>query len=273
MRLLTSFCLHLWNLWMETALCQENVVWIDNVFACFCFENIIWSKISFTSFGVVSETSKMKKKTRAVPALAGGWAIRALLRDRLWIKVLSFDHCFHYQEIAGYSRSIHIGRLPDARQHPDYYISWVQDSLVESTCSFPLFQSLFGRVFRITIYTLESCWFPGLESHSTDLVNPFKTVCMLRGWVRRPQETLVSRSVVYGIFTYMFHTSQPNVLKYIVICIRYGPLPVTVTTRSITFLGLGDPNLNLHFPPLLGGGHTQNIPYCTWMVLVVLEHI
>ena len=39
-----------------------------------------------------------------------------------------------------------------------------------------------------------------------------------------------------------------------------GPLRVTVTTRIVTFL-VGDPNLNLHLPLLLGGGHIQNIPY------------
>ena len=37
-----------------------------------------------------------------------------------------------------------------------------------------------------------------------------------------------------------------------------SPLPVTVTTRIITFL-VGDPNLNLHLPQLLGGGTTQVI--------------
>ena len=36
------------------------------------------------------------------------------------------------------------------------------------------------------------------------------------------------------------------------------PLPVTVTPRIITFL-VGDPNLNLHLPQLLGGGTTQGI--------------
>ena len=39
-----------------------------------------------------------------------------------------------------------------------------------------------------------------------------------------------------------------------------SPLPVTVTTRIITFL-VGDPNLNLHLPQLLGGGTTQQIPH------------
>ena len=43
-----------------------------------------------------------KKRLRSAGTPPGGWAIRALLRGRLWIKVLSFDHCFHYQEIAGY---------------------------------------------------------------------------------------------------------------------------------------------------------------------------
>ena len=38
-----------------------------------------------------------------------------------------------------------------------------------------------------------------------------------------------------------------------------GPLPVTVTTRSITFL-VGNPEQNLYLPLLLGGGHTQGIP-------------
>ena len=38
------------------------------------------------------------------------------------------------------------------------------------------------------------------------------------------------------------------------------PLPVTVTTRIITFL-VGDPNLNLHLPQLLGGGTTQDLVY------------
>ena len=36
------------------------------------------------------------------------------------------------------------------------------------------------------------------------------------------------------------------------------PLPVTVTTGNIIFL-VGDPNLNLHLPLLLGGGTTQAI--------------
>ena len=36
------------------------------------------------------------------------------------------------------------------------------------------------------------------------------------------------------------------------------PLPVTVTTGTIIFL-VGDPNLNLHLPLLLGGGTTQAI--------------
>ena len=39
-----------------------------------------------------------------------------------------------------------------------------------------------------------------------------------------------------------------------------SPLQVTVTTRIITFL-VGNPEKNLHFPPLLGGGTTQYIPY------------
>ena len=39
-----------------------------------------------------------------------------------------------------------------------------------------------------------------------------------------------------------------------------APLTVTVTTRSMNNFLLGDPNLNLHFPLLLGGGHTQVIP-------------
>ena len=43
-------------------------------------------------------------------------------------------------------------------------------------------------------------------------------------------------------------------------CIYIGlsPCPVTVTTRTIICL-VGDPNLNLHLPLLLGGGHTQHI--------------
>ena len=37
-----------------------------------------------------------------------------------------------------------------------------------------------------------------------------------------------------------------------------SPLPVTVTTRIITF-SVGDPELNLYLPLLLGRGHTQCI--------------
>ena len=45
------------------------------------------------------------------------------------------------------------------------------------------------------------------------------------------------------------------------------PRPVTVTTRIITYL-VGDSNLNLHLPLLLGGGHTQCIPnYSTIRIL------
>ena len=36
-----------------------------------------------------------------------------------------------------------------------------------------------------------------------------------------------------------------------------SPLPVRVTTRIITFL-VGNPNLNLHLPLLLGGGLSPN---------------
>ena len=38
--------------------------------------------------------------------------------------------------------------------------------------------------------------------------------------------------------------------------LRSTPHPATVTTRIITFL-VGNPNLNLHLPLLLGGGTTQ----------------
>ena len=38
------------------------------------------------------------------------------------------------------------------------------------------------------------------------------------------------------------------------------PFPVTVTTRIVTFL-VGDPELNLHLPQLLGGGTIQVIYY------------
>ena len=38
----------------------------------------------------------------------------------------------------------------------------------------------------------------------------------------------------------------------------WPPHRIPVTTRIITFL-VGDPNLNLHFPLLLGGGHIQTI--------------
>ena len=52
-----------------------------------------------------------------------------------------------------------------------------------------------------------------------------------------------------------FHLNQPSIFREYVGC---GPLPVTVTTRMMTFL-VGDPNQNLHFPLLLGGGHTQGM--------------
>ena len=46
-----------------------------------------------------------------------------------------------------------------------------------------------------------------------------------------------------------------------------SPLPVTVTTRIITFL-VGDPNLNLHLPQLLGGGTTQHLLFTNgWIKL------
>ena len=47
------------------------------------------------------------------------------------------------------------------------------------------------------------------------------------------------------------------------ISIGLSPLPVTVTTRIITFL-VGDPNLNLHLPQASWeGGHTQDIKNIT----------
>ena len=42
--------------------------------------------------------------------------------------------------------------------------------------------------------------------------------------------------------------------------VGYGPFPVAVTTRIITFLEW-NPNLNLYLTLLLGGGHTQSIWY------------
>ena len=42
------------------------------------------------------------------------------------------------------------------------------------------------------------------------------------------------------------------------ICFGLSPLPVTVTARIITFL-VGDPELNLHLPLLLGRGTTQDM--------------
>ena len=40
--------------------------------------------------------------------------------------------------------------------------------------------------------------------------------------------------------------------------LRSTPHPVTVTTRIITFL-VGNPNLNLHLPLLLGGGFNHHL--------------
>ena len=42
-----------------------------------------------------------------------------------------------------------------------------------------------------------------------------------------------------------------------------SPFPVIVTTRIITFL-VGDPELNLHLPLLLGRGTTRSIPQRPW---------
>ena len=47
----------------------------------------------------------------------------------------------------------------------------------------------------------------------------------------------------------LFHFFQTKRSVYV----RSTPHPVTVTTRIITFL-VGNPNLNLHLPLLLGGG-------------------
>lgn len=41
----------------------------------------------------------------------------------------------------------------------------------------------------------------------------------------------------------------------------YAPLPLRVTTQDDTTLLVRDPELNLHLPPLLGGGHTRSIYY------------
>ena len=41
-----------------------------------------------------------------------------------------------------------------------------------------------------------------------------------------------------------------------------SPVPVTVSKRIVTFL-VGDPELNLHLPLLLGGGSTQSTPQST----------
>ena len=45
-------------------------------------------------------------------------------------------------------------------------------------------------------------------------------------------------------------------------CRIYPPGPrIPVTTKmTLHFLGLGNPNLDLHFPLLLGGGTTQGLP-------------
>ena len=47
-------------------------------------------------------------------------------------------------------------------------------------------------------------------------------------------------------------------IGYIYIYWVWPPPRIPVTTRIITCL-VGDPNLNLHFPLLLGGGHIQDI--------------
>ena len=59
---------------------------------------------------------------------------------------------------------------------------------------------------------------------------------------------------------YFWCISERNLgwLIYIYIYIGLSPLPVIVTTRIITFL-VGNPELNLHLPLLLGGGTTQYI--------------
>ena len=43
------------------------------------------------------------------------------------------------------------------------------------------------------------------------------------------------------------------------IIMGYALLPLRVTTQDDTTLLVRDPELNLHLPPLLGGGHTQSI--------------
>ena len=51
---------------------------------------------------------------------------------------------------------------------------------------------------------------------------------------------------------------KPKYWGFYMVYFGLSPLPVTVTIRIITFL-VGDPELNLHLPQLLGGGTTQGL--------------
>ena len=73
-----------------------------------------------------------------------------------------------------------------------------------------------------------------------------------------PQLPFRVRSFEVAIIWPDLYQKFTEIMPSSAVFLGFSPFPVTVTTRIITFL-VGDPNLNLHLPLLLGGGTTQSI--------------
>ena len=61
-----------------------------------------------------------------------------------------------------------------------------------------------------------------------------------------------------AIFIHIYHEFKKHLGKF---TLGVAPSQDSSDHQNCYIFRIGDPNLNLHLPLLLGGGHIQNIPY------------
>ena len=122
-----------------------------------------------------------------------------------------------------------------------------------------------------TCIYINTCLYNNYELYIRSTPHPVTvTTRIITFLVGNPNLNLYLPQLLGGGTTQVIHESKNNHISYTCIYIntclynnyelyiRSTPHPVTVTTRIITFL-VGNPNLNLYLPQLLGGGTTQVI--------------